>query len=455
MTPVKKTSRDICEGPLLKTLLLYILPLLFTNCIQMLYNTADTIIAGMLCGSAALAAVGSAGSIVSFLSTFMIGLSTGASVCVAQTVGAKDEEKLKRTIHTLLMISFIGGILVCAAGLLFSKPLLIATDTPKEIMDDTTRYLCYCFVAYPLFIPAIFINGTLLSMGETKKPMIFSFITGSTNVLLNLLFAGPLKMGVIGLALATTISQIFSFALNLWALIGKRGLINLDFKKISFDGVIFKGIMLLGVPTGIQNSVITLSNLIIRATYNSFGVAFLSGYTAAQNVLGIGTTVFGVFIQAASVFAGQNYGAGSFERIKKSLLTCIVFVVVFGGIFGAVTLIFGEQLLSLYIIDSKEALEYGLLTFSCLSVFVFVSNVGNCIAGATRGMGVSLPQLFVSLGGSVVLKLLWIYTVFTLPKFHSPAGLMISDPIIWLLQTIATTLIFVIVYKKVKSQKTK
>lgn len=455
MTPVKKTNRDICEGPILKSLLLYILPLLLTNFIQILYHTADSIIAGMLCGSAALAAVGSAGTIVSFLSTFMVGLSTGASVCVAQAVGAKDDEKLNRTIHTILWVSFIGGVLVCAVGLLFSRPLLVATNTPKEILDETARYLNCCFLGYAFVIPATFINGTLLSMGETKKPMIFSLTTGSTNVLLNFLFSGPLKMGVFGLALATVISQVFSFVLNMWALLGKKGAVKLDFKKMAFDKGVFKGIMLLGVPTGIQNSVVTFSNLVVRATYNSFGVAFLSGYSAAQSVLGIETMVFAAFIQAASVFVGQNYGSGNFTRIKKTLFTAVSCLVVFGVLFGITTLVFGKELLSFYITDSTEAVKYGLLTFSFFSIPALLSGVCSCLSSTTRGMGVSLPQLFVSLGGAVCFKLLWVFIVFPLPKFHSPSGLLLSDPIIWALQALATTFIFIVVYKKKKSQKAK
>ncbi len=451
---MKKINRDICEGPLLKSLVRYIVPLMLTNLIQVFYNTADTIVVGMFCGSAALAAVGAAGSIVSFLSTFIIGLSTGVGVCVSQAVGAKDYDKLKRTIYTALVIAFVGGLLVFLFGLLFSKSLLVVTDTPKEILGDTTTYLYCCFCAYPLFIPAVFINSILLSQGETKKPMIFSLATGSTNIILNLLFTGVFEMGVFGVALSTAISQIFSFVLNFWALFGKHSDMRFDWKQPKFDVNVLKGILLLGLPTGIQNSVVTLSNLVIRATYNSFGIAFLSGYTAAQNVFGIVSMVFGAFGQAASVFSGQNYGAGKFVRIKKALLACVSGTALAGLLFGTVTALFGSELLSLYINDSKEALGYGLLTFSIFGFPSLFTGICACISGATRGMGVSMPQLFVSLGGAVGLKLLWIYTVFRLPSFNSPQGLLLADPIIWVLQCVASALIFVLVYKKRSSQKT-
>ncbi|MBQ2274282.1 MAG: MATE family efflux transporter [Clostridia bacterium] len=452
---MKKINRDICEGPIFKSLIRYIIPLMLTNLIQVFYISADNIIAGVFCGSAALAAVGSASTIISFLTTLIIGLSTGASVCVAQAVGAKNDEKLKRTVQSILVISFIGGIIIISlCGLLFSKPLLVATNTPKEILDDTVSYLLCAFSAYIFFIPAVFINGILLSIGETKKPMIFSVTTGLTNVFLNLLFSGLLGMGVFGLALATAISQVFSFGLNFWALFGKHSDIKVDWKRPKIDLQIFKEILILGLPTGIQNSVITLSNLIIRATYNSFGVAFLSGYTAAQNVLSVGGMIFSAFIQAASVYAGQNYGAENFARIKKSLSICVVCVAVTGLLFGITTLVFGKELLSLYITDSADALNYGLLTFSLLSLPSLISGVGNCLSGATRGMGVSLPQLFVSLGGAVGLKFLWIYTIFQTPKFHNPAGLLTADPIIWILQTTVVAVIFVVTFRKKVSQKT-
>ena len=162
---MKKINRDICEGPIFKSLIRYIIPLMLTNLIQVFYISADNIIAGVFCGSAALAAVGSASTIISFLTTLIIGLSTGASVCVAQAVGAKNDEKLKRTVQSILVISFIGGIIISLCGLLFSKPLLVATNTPKEILDDTVSYLLCAFSAYIFFIPAVFINGILLSIG--------------------------------------------------------------------------------------------------------------------------------------------------------------------------------------------------------------------------------------------------------------------------------------------------
>lgn len=447
---MKKINRNICEGPMFANVLLYTFPIILTGVLQLLYNAADLIIVGVYCGSKSVAAVGATNSLTTLLVNFVVGLSVGGSVCVAQAIGAKDEDRTRRAIHTVIPIAAIGGAIVGIIGFIFSSKLLTLMGTPADVLPLSSVYMKFMFAAKPFNMLSLFGAAVLRALGDTKRPMIYFSVAGIANVLMNIFFVTVFDMNVAGVALATGLSQVISAVLIIFALMKRKDAYVFSFKKMKIDVSILKNILRVGVPSGLQSSLFAISNVIIQSSVNSFGSVFMSGYAAAANIDGFLYQIGNSFYQTALVFSGQNYGAKKFGRIKRTLITCSFATALVVAILGVLVNLFGRQLLSIYINDSEQAIQYGLIRFSVMSATYFLCGVMEVLTGVIRGMSASVPPLIISVVGSCILRVVWVYTVFAVVR--TPECLIASYPISWTVTISALVVAFIVIYKKKKKE---
>ncbi len=449
---MKARNRDMCSGPMLGNIILYTIPVILTSVMQLLFNTADLVIVGRFCGSVSVGAVGATSSATTLIFSLFLGLSVGAGATAAQSIGAGDFDKTSRTVHTTIPTAFLGGIGLAIIGNVVCKPLLTLMGTPENVLPLSTVYMRIYFAAMPFNMLYNFGAALLRSAGDTKRPLIYVSISGVVNVVLNVIFVTVFHMDVAGVALATTISISISSILILRALMRRHDALHFNFKEMCFDKAVLKKMLSIGVPSGLQSSLFSISNLLIQSSVNSFGDVFLAGNSAAGNIEGYIYMVMAAFYHAALNFSAQNYGAKKFDRIKKSLVICALCTGICGFILGGLTYIFGDTLLSIYITDNPQAITYGLMRISIICTPYFLCGIMDTITGAIRGMGSSFTTMIITVFGTCVLRITWIYTIFAVPQWHTPQCLFLSYPISWSVTIIAELVAFAIVLKKKKQQ---
>jgi len=444
----KNCNVNMLNGPLFKNIILYTVPIILTSLLQLLFNAADLIVVGRFCGSVSVAAVGATTSLIHLLVNFFIGLSIGAGVTAAMSIGASDTKATQRIVHTALPTAILSGIILTVLGLVFSEKILMLMSTPENVLPLSAIYMKIYFAGVTGVMVYNFCAAILRAAGDTKSPLVFLTISGFVNVILNLIFVVFLHMDVAGVALATTISQILSAFLVLLALMKRKDACRLNLKKMKIYKEPFLKILRIGVPAGIQSSLFSISNVMIQSSINSFGEVVVSGSAAAANIEGFVFVIMNSFHQTALNFIGQNEGIKNYKRIARIYRTCIICVFVAGLIFGIPCRIFGKNLLSIYITDSPEAITQGIvrLTFICLSYCL--AGIMDVTTGSIRGMGVSLTPMIITVMGVCVMRIVWIYTFFQIPQFHTPAGLYVSYPISWAITFIAELITFILIYRK-------
>lgn len=304
----KSYEIDMCNGPLLGKLLLFALPLMLSGILQLLFNAADIIVVGRFTGSHALAAVGSTSSLINLLVNLFIGFSIGANVLTAQYYGAKDQKNIHQTIHTSILISLIGGIILIAVGVLLARPLLELMATPEDVLDQATLYMKIYFCGMPATMVYNFGAAILRAIGDTRRPLYFLFTAGVLNVFLNLFFVIVFHMGVAGVALATIISQTLSAILVVRCLTNLDGICRLYLKQLKIYPEKLLRIVQIGLPAGLQGAVFSISNVLIQSSVNSFGSIAMAGNTAASNLEGFVYTSMNAVYQTALSFTSQNMG---------------------------------------------------------------------------------------------------------------------------------------------------
>ncbi len=445
---MRKINKNMCEGPMLGNIILYTIPIILTSVLQLLFNAADLVVVGRFCGSISVAAVGATSSLTNLIVSLFIGLSVGSGVAVAHGIGANDFEKTHKAVHTAIPLALIGGVVLTVVGIIFSKPLLKLMDTPDEVLDLAALYMKIFFGGMVFNMLYNFGASILRAAGDTKRPLIYLSIAGVINVILNIFFVTVFHMNVAGVALATTISQAVSAVLVILALMHRHDSIYFSIKEMCIDGEAVKKILKVGVPSGIQSSLFSISNVLIQSSINSFDATFVAGSAAAANVESFVWVSMNSFHQSALIFTGQNFGAKKFDRIKKTLLICLSGAAVCGLVLGSLTYIFGEPLLSIYITDSQEAINAGLIRFSLVGLPYFLCGIMDTTTGAIRGMGSSMPPMIISIIGACGFRIAWIYTIFSIPRFHTPQILFLSYPISWILTFVALIITFAIVFKK-------
>ena len=448
---MKNTQRlDLCSGPFLKKIILYTVPIILTSMLQLLFNAADLMVVGQFRGNNAVSAVGATGSLVNLIVCLFVGLSTGAGVCVAQGIGARDQQRVSRAVHTAIPVGIIGGAILTVVGLVLSPTLLQMMDTPENVVGMSTVYLRIYFAG---IIPIMVFNfgaAILRSAGDTKSPLIYLSVAGVINVLLNLLFVVAFDRGVDGVAWATTISQAVACVLVLRKLSKREDGCRLELKKMKIYGHVLGRIVRIGLPAGVQSMLFSISNVLIQSSVNSFGEIVLSGNSAAANIEGFVYMGMNAFQQTAMTFSGQNVGAGKYKNVGKVVRLNMACAAVIGIALGGLFFLLAEHLLPLYLKEGGEAVQYGIdrMTYICLPYFL--CGLMDVLSGGLRGMGASVVPMIVSVLGVCGLRILWIFTVFK--KVNTPACLYISYPISWVITGTVLLVCFVFLLRKRKKQ---
>lgn len=443
----KNYEIDMCNGPITGKMLRFALPLMLSSMLQLLFNAADIITVGKFGSEHSLAAVGSNTALINLLTNLFIGLSIGANVLVARFYGAKNGEELNETVHTAMLLSLISGLILTATGVIFARYFLIWMKTPTEILDLATTYLKIYFLGMPAMMIYNFGSAILRAIGDTKRPLYFLAASGVINIVLNLLLVVVFRLDVKGVGIATVISQTVSAILIIRCLAKSNGDIKLELKKLRLSRGKVGAILRIGLPAGLQGSIFSLSNVVIQSSVNLFGPIVVKGNSAAQNLEGFVYFSMNAFHHATLSFTSQNMGAKKYDRLSKILKNGLCLAILFGAGFGGTVILFGRNLLSIYTNDSA-AISAGMTRLYIITGTYTLCGIMDVMVGAIRGIGYTVLPTIVSLIGACALRLVWLATVFRIPKFHTINTVYLSYPITWLVTIIAHVICYIIIRKK-------
>lgn len=447
-------SRDLTEGALLPKIIVFALPLIATGILQLLFNTADTVVVGRWGGDTqeecetALAAVGSCGSLINLIITFFFGLSVGSGVCAAQYLGAKQYDEVEKVVHTSVLTALICGSGVGVLGIVLARPLLTLMGTDPSVLDQAVPYMCAYFMGAPANMVYNYCAAILRSDGDTMHPLLFLSVAGGANVILNLVMVLVFDLGALGVGIATAVSQWISCILILGFMAHTEGPFKLRFSRLRIDRGKLRKMTYIGIPAGVQGMVFGLSNVLIQSSINSFGKAVVAANTASANVCDYVYTTQNALYHAALTFVGQNVGAHRYERIRSCALGCVGVVTAVGGMIGALVVIFGEALLGIYSPGNAEVIAIGMVRIRILASSYFLCGIMEVGSGVLRGLGKSFTSMVVSVVGSCLLRVVWIYTVFA--EFRTLEVLYLSYPVSWILTAVAHFLFAILAVKRLR-----
>ena len=446
--PSQPRSIEMTTGSLWRNILLFSLPLMLTQVLEVLFNLSDVAIAGKFAGYVALGAVGSTTLLVSLFTGLLIGMGAGVNVAIARSLGLGDDEQLERTLHTSFLICACAGLLVCLVCAGLAGPMLRMLHTKDELIDSAVSYLRIYALGLPAMAIYNFGNGVLSASGDTKRPLIYLSVAGAVNVALNLFFVIVCKLDVAGVAIATVISQCISASLVLRCMVKDTGPLHLDLKKMRLHPQAMRQILRIGLPAGFQGILFSLSNVVIQSSVNTFGEVIMAGNSAAANIEQFVYVSMNAMYQATISFTSQNYGAGKKKRMDRVLVDCMILSVIVAVTLGGGANLFGPQLLHIYTTEADviacgtEILLYTTLTY-------FLCGIMDLIPGALRGMGHSAVPMILSIIGTVGTRIFWIYWVF--PMHRSLMVLFLSYPASWTVTILLQAVCFYFVRKKVHS----
>ena len=430
MNATENKSKLMTEGSIWKNILLFSVPLILGNLLQQLYNTADSIIVGNFVGSNALAAVGSSGSPIFLLIGFSQGIAVGAGVVVAQYLGAKDRKDAQQAVHTALALAVLLGLILTIGGILVSRALLTAMDTPAEVLGDAVTYMQIYFGGVLFSVVYNMAAGILNAAGNSQRSLLYLGIASGTNILLDLVLIAGLRMGVAGAAIATDISQLVSCVLALRFLMRVQDDYRVTAREIRVHGKMAVRIIKVGLPTGIQNMVISLSNILVQASVNGYGAAAMAGFAAYMKVDGFNILPIMSFSMAATTFVGQNFGAGRIDRVKKALWVTVALSFVYTVITGTLLLLAQDPIMHLFTGD-ETVVAFGRQAMHYFCPFYWLLGILHGLAGTVRGTGKSVPPMVVLLVSLCLFRIVWIR--FALSAFQGIDGVFILYPVSWAL----------------------
>ena len=444
-----KYEIDMCNGTIMDKLISFSLPLMLSGILQLLFNAVDIVVVGRFTGSQALAAVGSTTALINLFINLFIGVSLGANVLAARYYAAGKQKEMSETVHTAMLFALISGCVMVLAGLFFSRGALELMDTPDDVISQAALYMKIYFMGMPFFMLYNYGAAILRAVGDTKRPLLFLIISGAANAALNLLLVIVFSMGVAGVAVATVISPCIFCVMVLSCLIRTESSYQLSLKKLRIRPAYLLQIFQVGIPAGIQSTVITFSNVLLQSSVNSFGSTAMAGYTAANNIFGFLYTSINSVSQACMSFTSQNYGAGKKKRMDLVLRDCLILTVVIGLLMGGGAYLFGPELLHIYTSD-EAVIACGMEILLYTTVTYFLCGIMDLIPGALRGMGRSAVPMLLSVIGTVGTRIIWIYLIF--PAHRSLAVLFISYPVSWLATIIMQAACFFFVRRNVHSK---
>ena len=441
-----KTDIDITNGPLASNIISFVIPIMITNILQMLYNAADMVVVGRYAGSIALAAAGASSPLINLTLNLFIGFGAGINSIVARYIGARDEENTSHAVHTSYALAIWCGIGLTIIGVILSRPMLMLMGTPDSVIDYSTIYTKIIFLGTPANLLYNFGAAILRSMGDTKRPLYFLTLSGIINVVLNLIFVVFFHMNVAGVALATIISQYVSAALITITLMRCDNACHLNLKKIRFHSKPLMHIIKLGLPAGIQSCTFSVSNVLIQSSVNSFGAEAMSGFSAGANIFNFPIVIMDAFAAAAIVFVAQNYGAKNYRRIITSANLCNGMAALVGLIMGFIVTDFGPTFINIYAPGETQVIAEGMKYLLAFRYFTLFGGINGVSTSALRGLGRSFVPMLISIAGICGLRIVWIYTVFT--KSHTLDTLFMSYPISWIITSVTCAIMFYVLSVK-------
>ena len=441
-----KYEIDMCNGTLMDKLISFSLPLMLSGILQLLFNAVDIIVVGRFTGSQALAAVGSTTALINIFTNLFIGISLGANVLAARFYASGKEKEMSETVHTSITLALISGLVMALAGVLLARFALNLMGTPNDVIDQSVLYMRIYFLGMPFFMLYNYGAAILRAVGDTKRPLFFLVISGMTNAVLNLVLVIVFHMGVAGVAIGTIVSQLISSILVLRCLYTSNTSYRLYFSKLGIKTQYLKQIFQVGIPAGIQSTVINLSNALLQSSVNSFGSVAMAGYTAANNIFGFLYMSVNAVTQSCMSFTSQNYGVKKLKRMDRVLLDCMILYVGVALTLGCGAYFFGPELLKIYTSDA-DVIRCGVEVLAFTTVPYFCCGIMDLLPGALRGMGYSGVPMILSIIGTVGTRIVWIFGLF--PAHRSLSFLFISYPVSWILTILMQAVCFCFVRKHV------
>lgn len=445
----KRFSLDMTNGPFLKKILIFSVPLMLTGLLQLAYNTADVIVVGRFVGKEALAAVGSTGSLVNLFLNVFLGLSMGSGVMVARHIGERDDKKIHDCVHTAMILSVVCGFFVGTLGFFGSKGMLKLMNAPDDVIELASLYLKIYFLGSPGLLAYNFGASIVRSTGDTKRPLYILTFAGLINVVLNLVLIIVFKLGVSGVAIATIVSQYVSAFLIIIYLLKMPNACKLILSELKFNKTELKGILRLGLPAGIQNSLFSISNVVIQSTVNSFGSVAMAGIAAGSNYDSYVYTCTNAIAQTTMTFSSQNMGAKKYSNIGRVYRHCLILTTVIGVVMGLVGSAYGEEIVGLFS-DDADVIVIGAERMIQIMPFYCFCSLMDVAASQIRGMGKSFEPMIVSLLGACGIRLFWIY--FILPINKTLTFLYWAYPVSWAVTFFAQFVMYFILKSKMKRQ---
>ena len=410
-----KSTMDLCNGPLLKKIIAFTVPVIFSGLLQLTFSTVDMIVIGRFCGSDSLAAVGATGALTNLIVSLFLGLSVGSSVSISHAIGSRNKKEIDRVLHTSVLTAFFVGLILMVIGLFVSKSLLRLMGTPSEIIDKSAIYLKIIFIGMPINMLYNYCAGMLRSSGDSMRPLIYLTVGGVANLFINIFLVTVIRLDVIGVAIGTVLSQLLSLILTLRRLICGTEYLKLKRIKMHMSRPHLFKILKIGIPSGLNDVAFNIANTFIQSSVNIFGPVAIAANSAAASIEGF-TCAFTNLSQTSVTFIGQNMGARKYDRILKTILITTVFGIVIAIIFGYLTMTFGENLLSIYCPDSPDTIKYGMVRLRVM-VFTFIlSGLLTTSSGVLRGMGYSFLSMLITLIGILGIRMAWLSIVFNQHK---------------------------------------
>ena len=436
----------MCNGTIMDKLISFSIPLMLSGILQLMFNAVDIVVVGRFSGSQALAAVGSTTALINVFTNLFIGISLGANVLAARYYAAGKTKEMSETVHTAIALALVSGVAMAVIGVVFARGALEIMGTPDDVIAKSTLYMQIYFCGMPFFMMYNYGAAILRAVGDTKLPLIFLIVSGVINAVLNLFLVIVFHLDVAGVGIATVISQLVSCILVLRCLHHTESSYQLHLAKLRIRSVYLKQIFEVGVPAGIQSTVINISNAMLQSSVNSFGSIAMAGYTASNNIFGFLYVSVNSFTQACMSFTSQNYGVKKLKRMDRVLIDCMILSVVVTLILGSSVYVFGPELLHIYS-DQADVIQYGMEIFSYTTVTYFLCGLMDLFPGALRGMGYSTVPMILSIIGTVGVRIIWIYGLF--PSHRSLTFLFLSYPVSWIATIIMQVICFWFVRKKI------
>lgn len=444
----KDMTMDLCSGPIMGNLLRFSIPLMLSGILQLLFNSADIIVLGQFAGGNAMAAVGSTSSLNNLIVNIFLGLSAGGSVVVAQYFGMKSDKDLEESVHTAILLGLISGLILVVVGLLLAEPMLALMGTTPDLIDQAVLYMRIIFAGMPAIMVYDFGAGILRAVGDTRRPLLYLSLGGVVNVALNLFFVLAFDMGVAGVAIGTVVSQTLAAFLVVRCLVKTEASYGIRLRRLRIVKAKLIRILRIGIPTGVQGAVFSISNVLIQSAINSFDSStIVGGNTASVNIENFVYTAMNAVYQGSLTFTSQNVGAHNVKRIVPIMWWSSLCVTAVGLLLGVTAVVFGRALLGIYSPD-PQIIAYGFDRLKLIGLTYFLCGLMDTVCGCIRGLGASITPTLISLTGACALRIVWIYTIFA--STRSLFMLYLSYPVSWLVTYIANLVCFAVTYRRWK-----